>query len=114
MEISITCYLVLGITRQPWAAQGSKLKKHFERNILIPQPDYGSVYLYWRELLMNYHGVDRNFNVTALTKVTVKYPLPVLKQVLTGLMTPRRIIQLHYNPLTPDEIYEVCKISHII
>lgn len=57
---------------------------------------------------MSYHGVDRNFNVTALAKLTMYYPLPVLKQVLNSLMSPRRIIQLYHKPLTPQEVYEVC------
>lgn len=100
-------FLFSGITGKPWTAQGAKLKKHFERNILIPRTDYGSVFLYWREILMGYHSVDRNFNVTAIAKRTINYPLPVLKEVLTNIMTPRRIIQLRYNPLTPQEIYEV-------
>nr|CAH7720166.1 unnamed protein product [Callosobruchus chinensis] len=99
--------LVLGITGKPWAAQAAKLKKTFERHILIPRPDYNSIYLYWRELLMPYHGVDRNFNVTALTKVTVNYPFPVLKQALEEVLVPRRIVQLRFKPLTCEEIYEV-------
>ncbi|KAG5885827.1 hypothetical protein JTB14_017197 [Gonioctena quinquepunctata] len=98
--------MVLGITNKPWAAKATKMKKAFEKNILLPRPDYGSVYLYWQKLLMPYHGVDRNFNVSALAKVTVNYPLPVIKEVLQKIMTARRIIKLHYNPLTPQEVYE--------
>ncbi|XP_028127821.2 dynein regulatory complex protein 11-like [Diabrotica virgifera virgifera] len=97
--------LVLGLTNQPWAAQG-KLRKIFERHILVPRTGYNSVYMYWRELLMRYPGVDRNFNVTALAKVTKDYPLPVLREVLEYILVPRRIIQLHFKPLTCEEIYE--------
>ncbi|KAJ8939867.1 hypothetical protein NQ318_010418 [Aromia moschata] len=99
--------LVLGITKQPWAAQAAKLKKAFERNILIPRPDYGSVYLYWQQLLMSYHGVDRNFNLTCLATVTLNYPLPDIKKAVEKILTPRRLIQLKYKPLQPDEIFEV-------
>ncbi|XP_057658129.1 dynein regulatory complex protein 11-like [Diorhabda carinulata] len=97
--------LVLGITNKPWSAQ-AKLKKVYERHILIPRTDYNSVYIYWRELLMKYPGVDRNFNVTALSKVTQNYPLPLLREALEHVLTPRRIIQLHFKPLVPEEIYE--------
>ncbi|KAJ8963743.1 hypothetical protein NQ314_005412 [Rhamnusium bicolor] len=63
--------------------------------------------MYWRELLMPYHGVDRNFNITSLVTVSVNYPLPVIKNVVQQILTPRRIIQLRYNPLRSEEIYEV-------
>jgi hypothetical protein len=72
----------------------------------MPRPDYGSIYLYWRELLMPYHGVDRNIDLSCLAKLTVNFPLPVLKQVAEKIMTPRRIIQLSYNPLRQAELYE--------
>lgn len=60
---------------------------------------------------MGYHHIDRNFNVTALAKLTVNYPFSVIKQVLESILTTRRIIKLHYNPLTPQEVYEVSVIS---
>lgn len=75
--------------------------------ILIPRPDYGSVYLWWRELLRPYHGVDRNFNFTSLATVTVNQPFPVIKQAVEVTLTARRIIQLKYKPLRAQELYEV-------
>lgn len=62
--------------------------------------------MYWRELLMPYHGIDRNIDLSCLTKLTVNFPLPVLKQVVENVLTPRRIIQLKYNPLRQSELYE--------
>ncbi|XP_030750135.1 dynein regulatory complex protein 11-like [Sitophilus oryzae] len=99
--------LVLGITRAPWLAQAAKLKKAFERAILIPRPDYGSVYLYWREFLSPYHHVDRNLNFTSLATVTEYQPYSVIRDVVEKVLTPRRIIQLKYKPLTVQELYEV-------
>ncbi|EFA06079.1 IQ and AAA domain-containing protein 1-like [Tribolium castaneum] len=98
--------MVFGISAQPWLGKPGKMKKVFERIILIPRPDYGSIYQYWRELLMPYHGIDRNIDVSCLAKLTVNYPLPVLKQVAEKVLTPRRIIQLSYNPLRQSELYE--------
>ncbi|ENN72771.1 hypothetical protein HUJ04_013362 [Dendroctonus ponderosae] len=99
--------LVLGATCAPWLAQAAKLKKAFERVILIPRPDYGSVYLWWRELLRPYHGVDRNFNFTSLATVTVNQPYPVIKQAVELILTARRIVQLKYKPLRAQELHEV-------
>lgn len=74
--------------------------------ILIPPTDYASIFLYWRELLMPYHGVDRNFDCSAITKLTVAYPLIDIKKAVEKVFTPRRIIQLSYNPLRHSELYE--------
>ncbi|XP_050296762.1 IQ and AAA domain-containing protein 1-like [Anthonomus grandis grandis] len=99
--------LVLGITHAPWLGQAGKIKKAFERAILVPRPDYGSVYLWWRQLLMPYPGVNRDFNFTSISTVTLYQPYYIIKQVIDKVMTPRRIIQLKYKPLTSQELYEV-------
>lgn len=74
---------------------------------MIPRPDYGSIYLYWRELLMPYHGIDRNFNVSNLTKLTLNYPLSTIRDIVKTVLQPNRIIQLKYKPLKEQELYEV-------
>lgn len=74
--------------------------------LLIPRPDYGSTYLYWREMLMPYHGVDRNFKCSTITTVSKYYPLPEIKKAVEKVMVPRRIIQLAYKPLTHAELYD--------
>src|SRR5699024_1664645 len=51
-------------------------------------------------------GVDRNIDLSCLAKLTVFYPLPVLKQVVEKVMTSRRIVELSYNPLKQSELYE--------
>ena len=72
---------------------------------MIPRTDYGSVYLYWRELLMPYHGVDRNIDLSALAKLTVNVPLCELKKIVETVLNPRRIVELSYNPLRQSELY---------
>lgn len=98
--------LVLGITNQPFNAK-PKLKKAYERIILIPRTDYGSLYLYWRQLLMAYHGVDRNINLSELALVTQTYPLPTIKALIEKILDPIRIAQLQYKPLDAHEFVEV-------
>ncbi|KAI4467650.1 hypothetical protein MML48_2g00000914 [Holotrichia oblita] len=99
--------LVLGITRQPWAAKAAGLKKAFEKVILIPRTDYGSAYLYLYELLMRYHGVNRNIEISCLAKLAVNYPMGILKEIVETLMQPRRIMQLSYKPLHQMELYNL-------
>lgn len=55
---------------------------------------------------MPYHGIEREFNFTALTSATVNYPLSDIKRIVNEILTPRRIIQLKYSPLTVEEVYE--------
>lgn len=78
----------------------------FFQVILIPIPDYGSIYLYWREMLMPYHGVDRNFECSTIATVTKAYPLTEIKRAVEAVMVPRRIIQLSYKPLNHAELYD--------
>lgn len=57
-------------------------------------------------MLMPYHGVDRNFECSAITTVTKYCPLPEIKKAVEKVMMPRRIIQLAYKPLTHAELYD--------
>lgn len=95
---------LLAISRAPWAGKKGKMKKAYQRTILIPRPDYGSVYLFWREMLMQYHGVDRDLDVSAIAKVTINYPIPAIRNACHAVLSPRRIIQLKYKPLDMHEL----------
>lgn len=75
--------------------------------ILIPRTDYGSAYLYLYELLMSYHGVNRNIEISSLAKLSVNYPMGILKEIVKTLMQPRRIMQLSYKPLHQVELYNL-------
>lgn len=55
---------------------------------------------------MSYHGVDRDFNVTTLAKLTVNYPLLDIKETVETIFTPERIIALYHKPLKELELYE--------
>lgn len=56
---------------------------------------------------MPYHGIDRDLNISTLAKLTVNYPLPVLKQAAEELLTTERIICLKNKPLQFIELYDV-------
>ncbi|KAF5304779.1 hypothetical protein FQA39_LY09556 [Lamprigera yunnana] len=98
--------LVLAISDKPFSAK-RKIIKVFNRIILVPRPDYNSVYMYWRELLMSYHQLDRNFNASELAYVTQNYPLPFIKSILEKVLTPTRTAELPFKPLDSLEIMDV-------
>lgn len=55
---------------------------------------------------MPYHSVDRNIDLSCLTKLTVNYPLGTIKEVTKQVMTPARIVRLYYEPLRQMELFE--------
>lgn len=70
---------------------------------MIPRTDYQSIYLYWKQLLRPYYGLDKNLNVSSLARMTKTYPLPDIKECVESVLTPYRIVQLKYRPLNQHE-----------
>ncbi|KAF5299568.1 hypothetical protein FQR65_LT09373 [Abscondita terminalis] len=97
--------LVLGITSEPLKAK-KKMEKTFERIIFLSQPDYGSIYLYLRELLMSYRGIDRNFNVSELATMVKNISLSYIKETLEKVLSTSRIAELEYKPFDSHEFLD--------
>lgn len=55
---------------------------------------------------MPYHGIGRDFECSTMATVTKFYPLIEIKKAVEKVMTPRRIIELSYRPLTHAELYD--------
>lgn len=53
---------------------------------------------------MNYHGIDRNFDISSLTKATIGYPIDVIREAIENVLTIQRRIKLKFQPLLPEEI----------
>ncbi|KAL9902454.1 IQ and AAA domain-containing protein 1-like isoform 1-T1 [Glossina fuscipes fuscipes] len=97
--------MIVGTTDQPWVASG-KFNKAFQRMLLIPRSEYGSLFLLWLEyLIQNVGGEDvKDYMVTALTKVFRNYQTgDVVANINTTLNVQRRM-RLHREPLQPSEI----------
>uniref|UniRef100_A0A1A9V300 ATPase AAA-type core domain-containing protein n=1 Tax=Glossina austeni TaxID=7395 RepID=A0A1A9V300_GLOAU len=97
--------MIVGTTDQPWVASG-KFNKVFQRMLLIPRSEYGSLFLLWLEyLIQNVGGEDvKDYMVTALTKVFRNYQTgDVVANINTTLNIQRRM-RLHREPLQPSEI----------
>lgn len=97
--------MIVGTTDQPWAASG-KFNKAFQRMLLIPRSEYGSLFLSWLEYLIQNVGGEnvKDYMVTALTKVFRNYQTgDVVANINTTLNIQRRM-RLHREPLQPSEI----------
>lgn len=128
--------LVLGLTSEPWKSRGRRLVKAYQRHVFVPPLDYGSRYLLWHKLIMEHHGVDRNFEVrspprvrctatasfqrddnsvtcagdaqvTPLAHVTEWVPLPTIREVVNRVLNVERRIHLDFRPLRQQEVLTV-------
>ena len=68
--------------------------------------DYNTLYLFYKYLLMKYHGIDRNIDVSCLAKVSVGLPLEFIREIVEKIFNLRRRFQLKFKPLNQQEIME--------
>ncbi|EFN79071.1 IQ and AAA domain-containing protein ENSP00000340148 [Harpegnathos saltator] len=104
--------LFLSLSEQPGNATRSFFKVH-NRFIMIPTTDYNTLYMYYKDLLMKYHGIDRNIDVSCLAKMSIGVPLSFIKGAMEKVLSLQRRITLKHNPLSPTEILnEVLMYDH--
>lgn len=71
---------------------------------MIPTADYNTLYMYYKNLLMKYHGIDRDIDISCLAKMSIGIPLNFIRQAVGKVLSLRRRITLKLNPLNPKEI----------
>lgn len=96
--------LVIGTATEPWLAKNSTMFKVFPSTIMIPKTDYGSISLILTQMLMKFHGVNRDFNVSSLSQALKGYDIGTIRTVVDKLMSGKRLTELYYKPLHPMEI----------
>ncbi|CAH1647894.1 unnamed protein product [Spodoptera littoralis] len=96
--------LVIGTATEPWLAKNKPMFKAFPSTIMIPKSDYGSISLILTQMLMKFHGVNRDFNVSSLSQALRGYDICTIRSVVEKLMTGKRLTELSYKPLHPMEI----------
>lgn len=73
---------------------------------MIPLTDYNTLYMFYKDLLMKYHGVDRDIDVSSIARMTVGIPLEYIKNAVDNVLNVRRRITLKFRPLNPVEIID--------
>lgn len=91
------------MSEEPQKAKIAFIKLH-DKFIRVPTTDYNTLYMYYKNLLMKYHGVDRDIDVSCLAKMSVGIPLNFIRQAVEKVLSLRRRITLKFNPLKPIEI----------
>lgn len=71
---------------------------------MIPLTDYNTLYMFYKDLLMKYHGVHRDIDVSSLAKMSEGIPLEFIKNAVENVLNIQRRVSLKFNPLSPREI----------
>lgn len=91
------------MSEEPQKATAAFIKLH-DKFIRVPTTDYNTLYMYYKNLLMKYHGVDRDIDVSCLAKMCVGIPLNIIRQAVEKVLSLHRRITLKFKPLKPIEI----------
>ncbi|XP_048509984.1 IQ and AAA domain-containing protein 1-like [Athalia rosae] len=97
--------LFLTTSDEPYKAGRPFVKIH-DKFILLPLPDYNTLYLLYKKLLMQYHGVDRNFDCSSLASLSVGLSVETIREAVANVLSIARRITLKKRPLEPREIME--------
>ncbi|KAL0113827.1 hypothetical protein PUN28_011276 [Cardiocondyla obscurior] len=95
--------LFLSLSEEPQRGSGAFIK-FYDKFIRMPTTDYNTLYMFYKHLLMKYHGIDRNIDVSCLAKMSIGIPLNFISQIVEKVLSPRRRVTLKFNPLNPMEI----------
>lgn len=96
---------VVGTTDIPWQGKG-KMKKCFEKVILLPRSDYGTSYLTWRKSVLKFNGMPRDFEFSPLALVTQEYETGNMINACKDVLPVKRRMKLCRAPLDPREFIE--------
>ncbi|XP_049291822.1 IQ and AAA domain-containing protein 1-like [Anopheles funestus] len=98
--------LLVATSNQPWLAKVGPLKKCFEKFLLLPRPDYGSTMLLWQYALKRFPTVPRDFDLSALAKVTTGYSAGQILRCVQEVLNIRRRMQFGRKPLQVQELLD--------
>lgn len=74
--------LLVGTSCCPWDCEQKSLTATYGKIIVIPRPDYASLYHIWNDLLFQYSGLSRKFDVSSLAKLSDGYSVGTIIKVL--------------------------------
>ncbi|VVC86294.1 unnamed protein product [Leptidea sinapis] len=96
--------LVLGTASEPWLCRNGPMFKAFPSTILIPRTDFGSISYILTKVLMQYHGMDRDFDVQCVAQTLRGFDINSIRKALNLLLNGKRVAALYHKPLQPMEV----------
>ncbi|XP_067002371.2 dynein regulatory complex protein 11 [Anabrus simplex] len=102
--------MLIGLSQCPWDCEQKALAQTYGKFLLIPRPDYCNRSALWKELLFQFPGVNRQFDVGIMSKLSDGYTVGPILEVVKEVMTCKRVLQLRVLPLTHAELINaLCK-----
>ncbi|XP_043288043.1 dynein regulatory complex protein 11 isoform X2 [Venturia canescens] len=96
--------IFVGTSSSPWEADQKLFFQTYDKVLYIPRPDYGTVSLIWKDLLYKYAGINRQFDTSAMTKISDGFTVGTIIESINEIMTTKRMVQLRVQPLTHVEL----------
>lgn len=97
--------LFLTTSSEPYKAKAGFRRIH-DKFIFVPMPDYNSLYVLYKELLAKYQGVDRNFDVSTLAKLSRGHNVSSVLQSFDTVMSLEKRMTIHARPLRQVELFD--------
>ncbi|CAD1477416.1 unnamed protein product, partial [Heterotrigona itama] len=97
--------LFLTTSSEPYKATRPFIRIH-DKFIMIPLTDYNTLYMFYKDLLMKYHGVNRDIDISTMAKMSVGIPLIFIRSTVDNVLNLRRRISLKFKPLAMSEIMD--------
>ncbi|KNC28913.1 hypothetical protein FF38_07502 [Lucilia cuprina] len=99
--------MVVGTSNLPWSANAS-FKKVFQNMLLIPESDYGTIFLMWLELITQNVASEyfEDCMLSVLAKIFQKYNAGEITDCVGNILKIERRMRLHTDTLNPNEFLE--------
>lgn len=98
--------MLIGTTNEPWNSALGKMKKCYEKILLLPRADYGNAFITWRQELLKLLGVPRDICLSPLAMVSQGFSTGDIIECIQKSVDIRRRMKFPRNPLKIEELLE--------
>lgn len=93
----------MGATDEPWNASKTKMKKIYEKFLLIPTEQYADKFLIWQIAIRNRIGFIPNIEISSLARVNIDHSIHDILNSIDQVLTPARLGRLSKYPIRAEE-----------
>lgn len=101
---SETRITIIGCTSEPEEGSKKDFKKHFDKNVFFPFPDYTTRRLMWRQFIeVNNGKLKSDFPLSTLAHISAGYSAGSIQKTCQKVLTEFRVRNIEQRPLTLPE-----------
>lgn len=83
--------LLLGATNEPWNAARPKLKKCYEKFVVVPTEQYADKFLIWQIGIQKRLGFTPNIEISSLARVNIEYSAASILNAIDQVLNTSRM-----------------------